>query len=421
MPVPYDVTTQTPKAVNIVRKSIVSIGILFSLVVLYSCGGRVPNRRFMRGADFNQATSVEVTPVKDSSISREVVNYGTIRSSDVVNVTPQVGNRITHVYAHIGDTVKTGDILAKIYDKTYRDQLAQNKAQLAQARSNLYRDSLQYTREQKLYKKSLVSDSEFESAQATYLNDKAQYTSAQAAFEQSKQNLDYTDIRSPVYGVVTQRNISVGNVVTQNKVVYQINNLLGLESYLYLPRDDWKQVAVGQKATFYINEGGEKVAEGIVTRKSPQLDPSTGLGKVVVSLDKAGNSVSPGLLCKTVINVETHRHTIVVPNDALIENVQTFIDPESNTIQLHHTYTAYVVKHDTMAVRRRVKLGIQQGNNVEVISGLSAGDKLIITGQNGLQDSAKVQIVHPGSFGSSGPKPGPTAESRSSSSNGSEK
>ncbi|HKI45134.1 MAG TPA: biotin/lipoyl-binding protein, partial [Balneolales bacterium] len=145
------------------HKSISFIGISLSLIVMYSCGGSTPNRRFMRGGGFNQATSVEVAQVSDSSISRQVVNYGTIKSSDVVNVTPQVSNRITHIYAHIGDTVKTGEVLAKIYDKTYRDQLTQNKAQLAQARSNLYRDSLQYGREQKLYKKSLVSDSEFES------------------------------------------------------------------------------------------------------------------------------------------------------------------------------------------------------------------------------------------------------------------
>jgi len=375
----------------------------------------------MRGGGFNQATSVEVAQVSDSSISRQVVNYGTIKSSDVVNVTPQVSNRITHIYAHIGDTVKTGEVLAKIYDKTYRDQLTQNKAQLAQARSNLYRDSLQYGREQKLYKKSLVSDSEFESTRATFLNDKAQYASAQAAYEQSKQNLDYTDIRSPVFGVVTQRNIAVGNVVTQNETVYQINNLLGLESDLYLPRDDWQQVRVGQKASFFINEGSEKVAEGIVTRKSPQLDPTTGLGKVVVSLDKAGNKVSPGLLCRTVINVETHHHTVVVPNDALVENVQTFIDPESNTIQLHRTYNAYVVRHDTLALRKHVKLGIQEGNRVEVLSGLSDGDQLIITGQNGLEDSAKVRIVHPENFGNSSPRPGPTAEDGSSTSNRSDK
>ena len=403
------------------HKSISFIGISLSLIVMYSCGGSTPNRRFMRGGGFNQATSVEVAQVSDSSISRQVVNYGTIKSSDVVNVTPQVSNRITHIYAHIGDTVKTGEVLAKIYDKTYRDQLTQNKAQLAQARSNLYRDSLQYGREQKLYKKSLVSDSEFESTRATFLNDKAQYASAQAAYEQSKQNLDYTDIRSPVFGVVTQRNIAVGNVVTQNETVYQINNLLGLESDLYLPRDDWQQVRVGQKASFFINEGSEKVAEGIVTRKSPQLDPTTGLGKVVVSLDKAGNKVSPGLLCRTVINVETHHHTVVVPNDALVENVQTFIDPESNTIQLHRTYNAYVVRHDTLALRKHVKLGIQEGNRVEVLSGLSDGDQLIITGQNGLEDSAKVRIVHPENFGNSSPRPGPTAEDGSSTSNRSDK
>jgi len=370
----------------------------------------------MRGGNSTPATSVEVTPVNHSTISRQVVNYGIVKSSDVVNVTPQVSNRITHIYAYIGDTVKSGQILAKIYSKVYQDQLTQNKAQMTQAQSSLYRDSLQYVRQQTLYKKNLVSATEYENARATYLNSKAQYASAQAAYAQSKQNLDYTDVRSPVYGVVTQRNIAVGNVVAQNEVIYQINNLLGLESDLYLPRDDWQQVKVGQKTAFYINEGSDKVAEGIVTRKSPQLDPTTGLGKVVVSLNEAGSSVSPGLLCRAVINVETHNNAVVIPNDVLVENVQTFIDPESNTIQLNRSYNAYIVKGDTMAVRKDVKLGIREGNRVEVLSGVSDGDQLIVTGQNGLQDSAKVRIVHPENFGSSGngPNAGPNAGGTSS-------
>ncbi len=399
------------------RNSITIIAITLSLMVLSSCGGGSSNQRFMRGGNFTQAISVEVTPVNNSSISRQVVNYGTIKSSDVVNVTPQVSNRITHIYAYIGDTVKSGQILAKIYNRVYQDQLTQNKAQMSQAQSSLYRDSLQYARQQTLYKKNLVSATEYESARATYLNSKAQYASAQAAYAQSKQNLDYTDVRSPVYGVVTQRNIAVGNVVTQNEVVYQINNLLGLESDLYLPREDWQQVKVGQKTTFYINEGSDKVAEGIVTRKSPQLDPTTGLGKVVISLNEAGGSVNPGLLCRTVIDVETHNNAVVIPNDALVENVQTFIDPESNTIQLNRTYNAYIVKGDSLALRQNVKLGIREGNRVEVLSGVSDGDQLIVTGQNGLQDSAKVRIVHPENFGSSnnGPKTGPKTNGTSSS------
>lgn len=372
------------------------------MLLLSSCSGGGTAGRFAgRGNPANAATSVEVTTVKPGSISRQVVTYGTIKSSDIVNVTPQVSNRVIRIYAYIGDTVKDGQLLAKIYDQPYRDQLAQDAAQLAQAQANLYRDSLQYIRQRTLYQRNLVSGTDFESTRATYLSSKAQYKAAEAAYQQSRQNLNYTEVRSPVYGVVTQRNVAAGNVVTQNDVLYQINNLLGLESDLYLPRPDWQQVKVGQKVSFYISENDDKVAEGTVTRKSPQLDPATGLGTVVVSLNEAGNDISPGLLCRTVIDVETHNNAVIIPRDALVENVQTFIDPESNTIQLQQTYSAFIVKNDTLALRKDVKTGIREGNEVEILSGISAGDQLIVTGQNGLQDSAKVRIVHPGEFGTS--------------------
>jgi hypothetical protein len=82
----------------------------------------------------------------------------------------------------------------------------------------------------------------------------------------------------------------------------------------------------------------------------------------------------------------------VIPRSALVENVQTVIQPESNVIRLERTYAAFVTQGDTLALRRTLQLGVQQGDRIEILSGLEPGDKLIITGQSGLEDGAKVRV-----------------------------
>jgi multidrug efflux pump subunit AcrA (membrane-fusion protein) len=90
--------------------------------------------------------------------------------------------------------------------------------------------------------------------------------------------------------------------------------------------------------------------------------------------------------------VITKTGSVVIPRSALVENVQTVIQPESKVIRLSRTYAAFVAQGDSVAVRRELELGIQQGDRIEILSGLQSGDKLIITGQSGLEDGAKIRI-----------------------------
>ncbi|MDZ7690276.1 MAG: hypothetical protein U5K69_03805 [Balneolaceae bacterium] len=71
----------------------------------------------------------------------------------------------------------------------------------------------------------------------------------------------------------------------------------------------------------------------------------------------------------------------------------TLIEPESNTIQISRSYSAFVVQDDTVAVKRDLELGIEQGDRVEIISGLEEGDQIVVTGQNSLEDSSRVRIA----------------------------
>ena len=387
---------------------------LFSLILLIAaaCGGP-PNdnegggRRgsFGRGGPkVDKGTSVEATTVSRKSISRQINSYGTIQTRELVNITPQVSDRVTNVFVDIGDTVRQGDMMAQIYKKPFRDQVEQARATLRQNRSALERDSAQYARQQELYEKNLVSSTEFDQARASFQASKAQYESSRSNLEQSIENLKNTKVRSPVYGVVVSRSLSEGDVATTGQTIFEIANLTGFETRVFLPLEEWRMVQMGQPVNMRVSNQPNIAARGRVTRINPRLDPTTGLGEVVISLTNRGSSIYQGVLVESSINVETHESALVIPRSALIENVQTLIEPESNTIQLKKSYSVFVVKGDTLAEKRDLELGIEQGDRVEVLSGLNAGDQLIITGQAGLQDGAKVRVAGSNPYRQSTPK-----------------
>ncbi len=370
--------------------------VAISLFLIASCGGGSGNQpgggRF-GGFGGKKVTSVEVKEVEPATISKQIKAFGTVQSEATVRVIPQVTNRIVRFYVDLGDSVKTGQKLAKIYDRTFRDQVLRDEAQVQQARVGFVRDSAAFVRVKKLYDQGLSSDADYQTASATYQASRAQLATAQAALTQSKENLQNTEVVSPVDGVILVRNGEEGDLATTAQPIVEIGNNSGYELRLFLPLQDWELVRIGQPVDLSITNQPSNSASGVVTRISPQLDPVTGLGEVVVTVNKHSQLLYAGALTESRINVVTKNNVLTVPRSSLIEKVQTYIDPESNTIKLQRNYSLFVTQGDTVALQKDVELGLEQGERVEILSGLGKGDKIVITGQNGLEDKAAIKVV----------------------------
>ena len=368
--------------------------------IIAGCGNsdseeQSPQSRFggFRGFGGDRATSVETKPVSVGPIAEQVRSYGNVKAQDVVVITPQVSNRITRIYVDLGDTVRQGQLLAKIYDATFRDQLNQAKAQLEQSEIAVQRDSAQFERQQLLLDRDLISQSEYDIALATYRNSLAQYQSARASLTQAEENFNNTEVRSPVRGVITARNFEVGDLATTGQAIFEIANTTGYETRIYLPVQDWRAVKIGQEVFMRVSNEEGVSAKGVVSRKSPQLDATTGLGEVVITLSDVGPSIYPGVLVENLITISSKQNTMKVPRSALVETVETVVNPESNTIELDRSYSVFVSVGDSVAERRRLELGIEQGDQIEVLSGLRPRDQIIITGQQGLEDGSKISVA----------------------------
>lgn len=341
----------------------------------------------------DRGTTVEVAEISRDSIFEQVRSYGSVRSRDRVIIMPQVNEQVTRIHVEIGDTVQQGDLLAQLYDETFRDELRSAQAQHEQNRVAFEQDSTQYYRTQRLYEREAVSEAEYQEARSAYRSSRAAMESSEASLTQTRQNLNNTRVRAPVDGVVTQRHISQGDMASSGQEMFEIANLEGYEVRLNIPRRDWRRVEFGQAVDLRISGDEDFVAEGTVTRKSPNLDENTGLGMIIISITDTGGEIFPGVLTEARINVDESRSTIVIPRTAMVESVETIIDPESNSIELERRYSAFVVQGDTVAHRRNLELGIEQGERVEVVSGLQEGEKLVITGQDRLDDQERVRLT----------------------------
>lgn len=331
--------------------------------------------------------------IQRSSISDVVRAYGNIQSQDQVRISPQISERVSRIHADLGDTVRVGTLLAELRDVNFVDQVRRDESQVQQARSAVVRDSLEFSRAQSLFERNLASSSELENARVGYQTSVSQYESARAALTQSRENLQFTLVRSPVDGVITSRNISPGDLASTGNIMFEISNLMGYEMRLFLPLADRRKVRPNHEVNIRLTGEQHHSARGMVTRISPGVDPVTGLAEVVVSLTDTDSLILPGSLGEASVIVQTNPESIVVPRNALVENVQTVLDPETNTIRINRGYNAFVAQGDSVAVLRELELGLQQGDRIEVLSGLSEGDRLIITGQGGLENNSRINVA----------------------------
>lgn len=348
----------------------------------------------------NRVTSVETQNVSLQPIADQVRSFGTIKAQDVISITPQVSNRITRFYVDLGDTVRQGQLLAKINDATFRDQLLQAEAQVVQSKIAVSRDSAAYFRLRTLQDRDLTSIAEVETAQAAYQSSVAAYEAAKASLTQARENFGFTEVRSPVRGVIISRTGEEGDIANASQPIFEVANLVGYESRVFLPVQDWRFVKIGQRVKLRVSNESDATAEGVISRKSPQLDPTTGLGEVVITLTNSGPSIYPGVLTESIIDIEFKPQAVVVPRSALVEKVETVVEPESNTITLDRTYSVFVSVGDTIAELRPLQLGIEQGDKIEVLSGLRPGDDIIVTGQASLKDGGKIRVATGSDFSS---------------------
>lgn len=281
------------------------------------------------------------------------------------DVVAKVDGEIRSLLVEEGDVVKSGQILARLDGDRLRLELNESQARLRKMKRD-------FERNKELQTKGLISEGDFE---------KIQYDleALQASFNLANLELDYTQIRAPIDGVVSERYVKLGNTINTGDPVYRVTGLDPLVAYLHIPEREFRQIKEGQPVQITIDALSGPPVSALVTRVSPIVDPATGTFKLTIEIRDNQQRIKPGMFGRMNIIYDTHANALQVPRSAIIEG---------------SSETYLFVVEDDKGIRKVITTGFNSNGMVEVIDGLTDGEHVITVGQIGLKDEAPVVVIN---------------------------
>jgi multidrug efflux system membrane fusion protein len=333
-----------------------------------------------------------------AAISQEVPFYldevGRCVAREVVSVQPEVSGRITEIHFTDGADLKKDDPLFTIDPRPFQAQLDAAEANLAQSRAALDFARIQFARVQDLVESKAIARQDYDTRKNAVDVGEAQVKQNQAAVESARLNLEYTSIRSPIDGRAGHRLVDVGNVVTANSsTLLSIERLDPIYADFTVTENDFSEV---QRHT---SRGTLRVE----VRLPDELDkPFAGQ---LTFLDNAVQSSSGTVMLRATIPNGSHRlwpGRFVNVRLILAMMPGAVLVPAATPQDSAKGPFVYVVKEDSTAEPRPVKLGQRQGDLVVVEQGLKSGERVITNGQIAVTPGGKVRIDQ-GNAGGSAP------------------
>jgi len=278
---------------------------------------------FTHRADAGTTPSYRLGKVERASVKSTVSATGTLGAVRTVQVGTQVSGQIAALYVDFNDHVKKGQLIARI-DPILQEAAVQDaEAGLAKANAVATQTQLDYERSKKLHDQQIATDAEYNVAQSSYAQAKAALTSARINLQRAKQNLAYTNIYSPIDGVVVERTMDVGQTVAASFSAPQLfviaNDLSRMQILASVDESDIGKIEAGQPVTFSVQSFPDRQFTGSV--EQVRLN-STTLNNVVsytavVSVSNEDGKLLPGMTASVKLVTASADDVLTVPSTAL--------------------------------------------------------------------------------------------------------
>jgi multidrug efflux system membrane fusion protein len=311
---------------------------------------------------------------------------GTVTSLATVTIRTQISGYLMKIDFTEGNEVKKGDLLAEIDPRPYEAALAQAKGQLARDEAMLKGAQVDLARYQGLAAQNAVPRQTLDTQIALVAQDQGTIEADKAAVKSAEVNLQYCRIVSPLDGRVGLRQVDQGNYVTPGDAngLVVITQLQPISVLFTVPEDNLQAIAKRIQtgavlpATALDRTGATKIADGSLQTFDSQIDPTTGTIKLRAQFPNEDRLLYPNQFVNVRLLLDTHKDVTTISSAGIQRGAPgTFV---------------YLVNTDSTVSVRPVKLGVTDGDRVEVLSGLSPGDRIVIDGADKLRDGAKIVI-----------------------------
>jgi len=326
-------------------------GVAAALLLLAASGGA-------RAAEALSVAPAEYRDV-DTTYSTEAVVEAVRQST----ISSQVMGRIVDLRADVGDFVKAGQVVARIDEREAAQVVASSEAQVAQARANLQNARLSLERARRLLESNFVSQSAVDRAEAEYKAAEAQLRAAEAGAGQAAVSKGYTTVVAPISGVVSARNVEVGEMAAPGKPLLTTFDPNDMRVIAEVPQSMVPEIRALSRATVEVPSVGKwiKVRSMVII---PAADPRTHSTRVRLYLAAEERDIYPGVYALAHFAVG-HAKKLVIPMQSVIRRSEVS--------------GVYVVNQKGATSFRQIRLGEKTGDGlVEVLAGISAGEQVAL-------------------------------------------
>jgi HlyD family secretion protein len=383
--------------------------------------------------DKEPVVSVETTPAAKQTISQFVSAEAVIFPVKQATVSPKITSTIMEFKIQRGSRVKQRQLLAILENKDLTAQAEASKGDFEQADANyaitvntglpqqiqkaeldaasakLAFDAAQkvFNSRKELYQQGAIPRRDLDTAdvavaQARSQSEQAQKQladlqrigkeqllnaakgtkeSAEGHYRAAAAQLSYSEIRSPIDGVVTDRPLYVGDLATANQPILTVMDISSLIAKAHIPQSEAAQLKVGDPALIKVADGQDLV-EGRISLVSPALDPGSTTIEVWVETRKPTSLLKPGMTVGIEVTAKSVKDAVVVPSTAVFKNAEG-------------AYYVLVAGDDKKAHQKVVQLGVKNTELTQITSGINAGDPVIISGGYAVPDGTSIVIEKP--------------------------
>ncbi len=330
-------------------------------------------------------------PAARGTITRTAAATGTVNPVLTIIVGSYVSGVIQHLFCDYNAQVKAGQVCAKIDPRPYQATLDQYKGQLLRDQAVLNKDRIDLARYQQLATQNSIAHQQAEDQVYIVNQDEGTVKLDQGLVDGAKLNLDYTDIFSPVDGIVVSRSVTGGQTVAasfQTPTLFLIAlDLKQLEVDTNTSEADMGGIKEGDKATFTVDAFPQRVFQGNVTqrRQSPQTVQNVVTYDVVIGVDNSDLALVPGMTASTTIIIDQRNDALRVPNQALRYVPGDLVAVEApGTGKPTSRQPQVWVLRDGRPVAVTVVPGLSDDNFTEIVEGdLHPGDPVITAESRG--------------------------------------
>jgi membrane fusion protein, multidrug efflux system len=314
------------------------------------------------------AVNVEVIPAAYSDGSGALSYSGTIEESETIPLSFSTAGTVKRVYVNEGEPVRKGQILAELDDETYRNDYEMSLAAEKQAQDA-------YNRLLPMHKNGNIPEIKFIEAETAL-----QRASGAAAI--SKKSLNDCKLYSPVDGIVGKKSIEPGMTAMASFSSITIVKIQKVFANVSVPENEISSVKKGDNASIKIAALNNSDFTGSVEEIGVMADPMAHSYKIKIAISNNNVVIKPGMICNVNLLKTRGDEKLILPHESVK------VDENGNAF-------VYAVSNEQNSVSRKlVKTGILFNNGVEIISGIKAGELVVVNGQQKLADKSLIKIIN---------------------------